>query len=436
MIPRILHQTWKTARVPLRLRKYVRSWFYDQTWDYRFYDDAELRAVIRRSFPEYLTLYDNFDRNLERVDFARYALLYLEGGVYADLDFECLKSFDPLLSSQQPILGTEPDEHLHIYRFDSIICNALLMSPPRHDFWPRLMKFIADNYQHGGDVVYNTGPMALTMLKHQYPEAYDDVQIAPPSVFYPVIDSRFGGKRQGRFRHVSWNCDINDAYAAHHWVHTNDTLWHRFETTVKTTVAGMRSHFVESASGGYDARFYRGEIPADQRRIAESNALAHCAALLRANRIDAWLTGPSLLNWWNGEPLHSSGEMITLGVYYNDLYRMRLLAEAEDRYFLDVNPNHTARRWQARNLVDARFIDRDTGIFINLFGYHPGTDRRLLENKRGERAHVTDLFPLAACEVAGVEVARPANPPAVLRAHGNKVAHPRISEDKPGRAAA
>ncbi len=219
-IPAVVHLTWKTKRIPRSLRRYADSWSKFQSLTIRLHSDEDLRNLIALHFPEYLEQYDLFTRNIERVVFARYALMDVYGGVYADLDMECIRSIEPLLSSTRAIIGTEPIEHAIHYRVERVLCNAILLSPPGHPVWRSIMAHIVANYQPNGNVVFNTGPMAMTRLHQQRPEVYQDVVISEPTVFYPVVDARFGGHRDGRYDHVSRGGRIAEAYTVHHWVHT------------------------------------------------------------------------------------------------------------------------------------------------------------------------------------------------------------------------
>jgi mannosyltransferase OCH1-like enzyme len=219
-IPAVLHQTWKTTQVPQHLQRFVRSWTQFQTLEYHFHTDEDSRRLIANHFPQYLEQYDRFTRNIERADFARYAIMAVYGGIYADLDMECIRSIEPWLQSTRAVIGTEPEEHADVYRVERVLCNAILMSPPGHPVWGELMAYIVDNYQPDRDVVYNTGPMAMTRLHQRRPDVYRDVEITEPTVFYPVIDSYLGGRSDGGFDHVSRSGRIAEAYTVHHWVHT------------------------------------------------------------------------------------------------------------------------------------------------------------------------------------------------------------------------
>ncbi len=414
MIPRILHQTWKTARVPRAFRGYVASFSKFQQLDWRLYDDAQLRALVVRCFPQHVQLYDAFTRNLERVDFARYVLMHAYGGIYADLDMECLKPLDPLLAADGPILGTEPSEHAAVYQFERIVCNAILFSPPGHPLWANLLDYIAQKYRPHGNPVYNTGPLALTSCLRDHPQWFADAQILPPPMLYPQVDKRFGGKRDGRFFHVSWECQIADAYATHHWAHTNDTLLDSLKTTLRNTWRGLRPHYRVAGDGRYDARYYQGPLAAHQRRDALVAALAELQALVGGNRIDVWLLGQALGQAGSEGGMLDGTERVELGVHYNHLFLLRTIESSHPRYLLDVNPNHVMREWQPLNPVDARFIDKQTGVFVDLFGYRKLRNKQYIGSKRGDRFRGDDIYPLGPCQLNGCALKRPHHPQAVL----------------------
>lgn len=45
-----------------------------------FHDDEALRGMVLEAFPESLEMYDGYEEHIQRVDFARAAMLYLYGG--------------------------------------------------------------------------------------------------------------------------------------------------------------------------------------------------------------------------------------------------------------------------------------------------------------------------------------------------------------------
>jgi hypothetical protein len=161
-------------------------------------------------------LYDSFTQNIERVDFARYIIMYL-GGVYADMDMVPFKSIDKYVDMGKIVLGREPLEHArNLYKREIVICNAIMISPPKQKFWVDLINYIAKNYEHNMGAVYTTGPMAMTKLYESNPELYKDVVITDPCVFYPYV----GAKDKDGNPEVSKFCNVKESYAGHVWANT------------------------------------------------------------------------------------------------------------------------------------------------------------------------------------------------------------------------
>src|SRR5277367_699670 len=98
-IPKIIHQTWCDEDLPTVLRPYVESWRqHHPQWEWRLWTDNDNRRFIRRHYPAFLKQYDRYPWPIQRVDAVRYFLLDHYGGLYVDLDFECLWPLDPLLA--------------------------------------------------------------------------------------------------------------------------------------------------------------------------------------------------------------------------------------------------------------------------------------------------------------------------------------------------
>ena len=76
LIPKIIHQTYKSTRVPDNVKPFMASWrTQNQDWEIRFYDDAACLAFVQREFPEYLHAYVSLPKDVERSDFFRQACL-------------------------------------------------------------------------------------------------------------------------------------------------------------------------------------------------------------------------------------------------------------------------------------------------------------------------------------------------------------------------
>lgn len=211
--PKILLQTWKSKiDIPAKMKALREKWLqYTPDYEHPLYDDNDLRNVIVTHFPQYLKHYDDFTQNIERVDFARPALLYVYGGVYADLDTEPLKPIDDWVQKNTIVLGREPLEHARrLYNREVVLCNAFMISPPKQQVWLDYMQYIIDHYEPYYKPVDNTGPMALTKFYEQNPHSFSNVIITDPCVFFSVLSD--GSIAQG--------CKPEDAYIRHIWANS------------------------------------------------------------------------------------------------------------------------------------------------------------------------------------------------------------------------
>jgi mannosyltransferase OCH1-like enzyme len=107
-IPRIIHQTFRSRALKPEIIANI-SEIRDQNphWDYRFYDDGEVRAYISLNygsdFVDYLEAL-NPRYGAARADLFRYLLMYKEGGVYLDIKSRLSRPLDDVLQTTDRFL--------------------------------------------------------------------------------------------------------------------------------------------------------------------------------------------------------------------------------------------------------------------------------------------------------------------------------------------
>lgn len=190
MIPRILHQTWKTDGVPDRFAPLTAAWrAMHPDWSYRLWTDQDLHELVRSRFPDLLALYEGYDQAIKRADLGRYLILSAYGGVYADLDTRPLRSLEPLISAAVPLLPREPDSHVRTQfvrcrGFDRLVANFVMLSPPGAPFWDHLIGEIR-LCAAAASPVDATGPMVLTAALDRFHGPDRPVELPAP-LFSPV----------------------------------------------------------------------------------------------------------------------------------------------------------------------------------------------------------------------------------------------------------
>ncbi|EMG51026.1 MNN4 Protein MNN4 [Candida maltosa Xu316] len=136
----------------------------------------------------------------------------------------------------------------------------------------------------------------------------------------------------------------------------------------------------------YDWRFYNGLIIGkDEQAIVLHRLVKNYLNFARENGIITWIAHGSLLSWyWNGiafpwdtdiDVQMPISELYKLGRYFNQSLVIENVGDSYNqfdgmgRYFIDVGSTITHRRkGNGNNNIDARFIDIDTGLYIDITG--------------------------------------------------------------------
>ncbi|PTE10671.1 glycosyltransferase [Mesorhizobium helmanticense] len=214
MIPTILHQTWRTDSVPARFQGYVESWKrHHPGWTIMFWNDRMLLEFVAEHYPDFLPTFCSYSHGVLRADAARYLLLYHFGGVYADIDCECVAPFDPIMGEDRIVLCTEPASHELVQAkfrgLPYLLFNGTMVSPPRHPFWLQLLSLLP-GLVHAKEALDATGPCVLTSAQLGYRDQ-TAFAIHPNALFAPMDSA-------GRMETQAGNG--TPTLSIHHWAGT------------------------------------------------------------------------------------------------------------------------------------------------------------------------------------------------------------------------
>lgn len=169
MIPKIIHQTWKTSNLDNNLKKWSNSWKL-QNFEYKFYDDNNCLELVKNYYPQYLNLYLSVS-TIEKADIFRYLVLHKYGGFYCDIDTECIGPIEELIGMSTFITGIEyyqPLQYLQWFIASSAGNNILIemMSEiiKRQSFKCFLSKYMK--------IYWSTGPILFTDVLLKTKEDY------------------------------------------------------------------------------------------------------------------------------------------------------------------------------------------------------------------------------------------------------------------------
>jgi inositol phosphorylceramide mannosyltransferase catalytic subunit len=192
-IPRILHQTFYDRTLPPELQRNVdRLRTLNPDWEYRFYDDADIRAFILEHYGSQVLHY--FERigpqyGAARADLFRYLLMYKVGGVYLDIKSAATRALDEVIRPDDRFLLSNWNPDFtgwgHHYELRNLKRGEFqqwyIACAPGHPFMKEVLETVLENIDrydpslHGvgkNGVLRVTGPIAYTLAIHRALDAH------------------------------------------------------------------------------------------------------------------------------------------------------------------------------------------------------------------------------------------------------------------------
>jgi len=154
-IPKIIHQSWKTADVPEAFQRWSQTWKDCLPgWEFKLHTDKDNRQIFANKFPKLLPTFDGYRHGVMRADASRLAYMATDGGLYADLDIECVKDpFTVVGQANSIVLACEGCRQ---------ISNAFMMGgESAKPFYRELLWKLPENANASG-ILEATGPLFIT----------------------------------------------------------------------------------------------------------------------------------------------------------------------------------------------------------------------------------------------------------------------------------
>lgn len=186
-IPKIIHQIWVGPNTPpehfTRWQALLLKLHPD--WHYKLWTDADVAqlTLVNKKYYDAETNYG------AKADILRLELLDQFGGVYVDIDFECLKPFDPLHHLTDFYIGFFQAIYM---RGRARINNGLIASAQGHPIIKQLIIEIGKNRDQYPDlsswsgILARNGPDFVTKVLHEYLPSMPGANVVLPSNYlYP-----------------------------------------------------------------------------------------------------------------------------------------------------------------------------------------------------------------------------------------------------------
>jgi inositol phosphorylceramide mannosyltransferase catalytic subunit len=178
-IPKIIHQIWLQGKnqIPNKYIPYINTihqYHPKQTWQYILWDDIMIIQLLRQN-KVWIDTYYKLTYLHQKVDYARYIILFIYGGIYIDMDVIMIKPLDSLLYKLQDYDLVVSKINMNL--FDNIIncgrniCinNGIIMAKPGALILAQIIDYINQHPNCSGFIKFNcinntTGPKVFTRI--------------------------------------------------------------------------------------------------------------------------------------------------------------------------------------------------------------------------------------------------------------------------------
>ncbi|KAJ5633778.1 hypothetical protein N7528_001620 [Penicillium herquei] len=198
-----------------------------------------------------------------------------------------------------------------------------------------------------------------------------------------------------------------------------DPLWLKYGLNASAEYKYFHEPGRDDILGHYDTRFFTSPVDDASRSETLIHMIRAYLNFFNENELETWIAHGTLLGWWwNGRILPWDWDMDTqvpdttlayLADHYNGTVVEYTAPDSREKrqYLLDVNPwSRQRERGQGHNIIDARWIDVDTGLYIDITGLsrlEPDTHPDIWQCKNFHKYRIGDLYPLRKTSFEGVQ---------------------------------
>jgi len=200
-IPKIIHQIWLGGPLPEEFKAYIYTWLEKHPgWYYKLWTDEDMKN-IRLYNQQY---YDEAENYGVKSDLLKWEVIYSFGGVYIDVDFECLQPLDRFHETYDFYTALQPLDTQFVQ-----LGAAIFGAVPEHPILKHCIETIKDDWHLKGAPT-KTGPVHFTKSLYAMAGKTEKRDIVFPAFyFYPLGCCGTQLDRSGWLQ--------AGAYALHHW---------------------------------------------------------------------------------------------------------------------------------------------------------------------------------------------------------------------------
>lgn len=191
LIPKKIFQSWKTKNLPPKIQENVQKIKeLNPEYEYHLFDDNDCRELLRTYFGNnYANAFDELIPGAFKCDFWRYAVMYVYGGVYLDMDITPLVPFRDMLTDKDEFVSIVDITHFSTPG----IYQAFIASRPLHDIMRYSLQLAFANIitkrsdMLGVDTLSITGPGVVLVATNLFLEKTDTTECVKPGRYGSVV---------------------------------------------------------------------------------------------------------------------------------------------------------------------------------------------------------------------------------------------------------
>uniref|UniRef100_A0A6C0EIC6 Glycosyltransferase n=1 Tax=viral metagenome TaxID=1070528 RepID=A0A6C0EIC6_9ZZZZ len=170
-IPLIIHQIWWQGENNISKihNNYRNTWIKKhKKWKLILWDQVKFEILLRsikNNF--YTTLYSKLPYTIQKIDFAKYIILYYYGGIYTDIDTICERPLDSLLEKYKFNLIVSKITVYELINY-KLINNGIIIASKKNKFFNYVILEISNNlenkfyYPKDYYIICSTGPICFS----------------------------------------------------------------------------------------------------------------------------------------------------------------------------------------------------------------------------------------------------------------------------------
>lgn len=142
----------------------------------------------------------------------------------------------------------------------------------------------------------------------------------------------------------------------------------------------------------YDIRYYKQTLSISEIQVKLKDMFTILTKFLTKFNVKCWLLFGTLLGYYRDGDMIPWDDDIDVGILFNDLNNLPQKYDIDGKYMWDRNPDARHCYHDSNNIVIARLICMETGVFIDIFGQCINRDKVM--SSGGDIWDKNDIFPL------------------------------------------